>query len=79
MKTKKFNKILVLNKETVSNLNDNEMKSVNGGGIMSAITGCTSCMSISCLFICESIPVCTIQNCTNTCMCTLTLDNCNCG
>jgi hypothetical protein len=80
MKTKRLSKKLRLNKKTVSNLNVNEMKSVKGGGIMSDITGCISCMSISCLFICEdTIPVCTIQYCTNTCRCTLTFDNCNCG
>lgn len=43
MKTKKFNKKLTLNKETVTNLSDIDLKSINGGlPGFSWETGCTN-------------------------------------
>jgi len=48
MKTKKFHKKLVLSKETVDNLNGNELKAVNGGNrtdwpYSRCVTDCLAC------------------------------------
>ena len=39
MKTKKFNKTLVLNKKTIANLKNGEMKKVQGGKTCPPCTG----------------------------------------
>ena len=43
MKKKSFNTKLVLNKQTVANLNENEMTSVKGGGDKTAFTLVANC------------------------------------
>jgi hypothetical protein len=47
MKAKKFSKKLALNKETISNLKNDEMKGVYGG-IKYTMTRCPSCDTITC-------------------------------
>jgi hypothetical protein len=62
MKTKKLSKNLILNKETVVNLNNDEMTQVQGGGPTSKCTqlvGCdtTTCYGTGILYTCgTSIP-----------------------
>ncbi len=54
MKKVKFNKKLQLNKETVANLNNEEMKNLKGGGPITIIncqtvlTICASCINTNC-------------------------------
>lgn len=63
MKTKKLNSKLLLNKKTVSNLGNLEMKALNGGvytGYTCQDDGCDtviSCRNTEC-YICESIQGC---------------------
>ncbi len=66
MKIKKFNKRLSLNKKTIADLNNKEMKNLHGGGPVSELTDCPSCRAtvccpptlgtacwVSCVEICE--------------------------
>ncbi|HLP47939.1 MAG TPA: class I lanthipeptide [Candidatus Kapabacteria bacterium] len=54
MKTKKINKKLILNKETISNLKNDEMNRLKGGETIEfticrtkCVTGCKACTEIS--------------------------------
>lgn len=49
MKTKTFNKRLVLNKKTVAHLNKKEMKGLHAGG---GITSPTKCYMMTCYKTC---------------------------
>ncbi len=46
MKTKKIDKKLSLNKKTISNLGNNEMNSVHGGGTLDTLCCFPSCVSV---------------------------------
>jgi hypothetical protein len=80
MKTKKFEKKLALNKQTVSNLNKSQMNGINGAGPTTNIT-CEFCDTVvSCeetlCPICVSNPDTLCTACLPTEMCT-TLETCN--
>lgn len=69
MKPKTFNKKLMINKETVSNLDDRSMNAVLGGnktGLTCPVKGCT----LSCEDTCIS--------CQNTCPVTICGTECGC-
>ena len=50
MKTKPFSHKLILNKKTVANLNQLEMKNVNGGLILPTRIGCEETMYSTCVY-----------------------------
>lgn len=63
MKSKKFNKRLSLNKNTVSNLNEGKMALVKGGDIP-PFTQVTQC-EVSCLSKC--LQTCDVSGCVTVC------------
>jgi hypothetical protein len=78
MKIKKVNKKLVLNKTTVSNLNNAQLGRVKAGEENTVPLTCESCLvcpteeysCVSCDFSCVGYPCLTdycTENCTNTC------------
>lgn len=59
MKTKKFNKRLALNKTTIANFINKEMKNVKGGACLTQWNSCTTYGEYSCLvdpYVCYSYP-----------------------
>jgi len=48
MKSKSFNKQLILSKETIANLSENAMDHVYGGYDKTEFTHCASCLVITC-------------------------------
>ena len=67
MKTKKFSKKLVLKKESIANLNANEMKVVQGRGTYETYTGCCACLSTP--DPCYTNTNCSCPTCQDTCPC----------
>jgi hypothetical protein len=56
MKTKKFDKKLVLNKKTIAHLNKGEMNAVEGGYVNCITGGLDTCVPLTatCTSICET-------------------------
>lgn len=50
MKKKKFQKKLVLNKETIASLSEEEMHSAKGGGFLTDVIECYSLHGVWCYF-----------------------------
>jgi len=67
MKTKKFSKKLTLNKKTIADLNNGEMKNVHGGGdeqqpasyLLSGCMGCPTYPTVCDTCICTAPRLCT--------------------
>lgn len=80
MKKKKFNKKLVLNKRTITNLGNGEMRILNGGDLTDTCPRQCSEPPEACdtwpVLQCESVKNCDTRGCTN--YCTVVTLQCDC-